>query len=124
MSDKQVSRDPGCEPFAIVDANKKVVASGWVCGMTPRFETPKKKARRAFLARTEASPHQGGRKVSDPTPSEYLANTVRRQDRKTGRWMIECRKGLWAVDAPTLVQAEREARHYFWQYYADGEYAA
>ena len=35
---------------------------------------------------------------------------------------IRCRTGLWAVFAPTRAEAEREARHYFWQYAEDGEY--
>jgi hypothetical protein len=40
---------------------------------------------------------------------------------KTG-YMIKCKEGLWRVDAPTKELAEREAMHYFWQYYHDGEY--
>lgn len=35
---------------------------------------------------------------------------------------ISCNKGLWGVCAPTKEQAEREARHYFAQYFDDGEY--
>lgn len=35
---------------------------------------------------------------------------------------ISCVKGLWEVIAPTKEQAEREGRHYFNQYFADGEY--
>lgn len=35
---------------------------------------------------------------------------------------ITCNKSLWAVCSLTKAQAEREARHYFAQYYADGEY--
>ncbi len=35
---------------------------------------------------------------------------------------IDCSKGLWGVIAPTKAEAEREARHYFVQYLADGEY--
>ncbi len=41
---------------------------------------------------------------------------------KKGRVSVECKKGLWSVDAPNKQQAMREARHYFVQYYADGEY--
>ena len=40
---------------------------------------------------------------------------------KTG-CTIKCKKGLWSVDAPTERKADVEARHYFTQYYADGEY--
>lgn len=35
---------------------------------------------------------------------------------------IRCCLGLWSVSAPTAEKAEREARHYWWQYYIDGEY--
>jgi len=41
---------------------------------------------------------------------------------KDGRWQIDCKKGFWGVDAPTLEEASREAHHYFRQYYFDGEY--
>ena len=37
---------------------------------------------------------------------------------------IRCRLGLWGVSAGDKATAEREARHYWKQYYADGEYAA
>lgn len=41
----------------------------------------------------------------------------------SGGWhKIYCKKGLWAVNAPTKEQAEMEARNYFRQYYFDGEY--
>jgi hypothetical protein len=36
--------------------------------------------------------------------------------------VVECKKGLFQVTAPTLDIAEREARHYFRQYFDDGEY--
>lgn len=35
---------------------------------------------------------------------------------------INCKKGLWGVCAPTKEQAEKEAKHYFIQYFDDGEY--
>ena len=37
-------------------------------------------------------------------------------------YQIDCVKGLWGVTAPTKKEAEREAKHYFWQYFEDGEY--
>ena len=37
-------------------------------------------------------------------------------------YSIRCKKGLWAVTAPTKSQAEREAMRYFTQYFEDGEY--
>ena len=50
----------------------------------------------------------------------FVRNTTMR--RRDGRVQIDCRRGLWAVDCPDLSSALREARHYFAQYYADGEY--
>ena len=41
---------------------------------------------------------------------------------KTG-YSARCKKGMWRVDAPTKEQAEKEGRHYFAQYFMDGEYA-
>ena len=38
-------------------------------------------------------------------------------------YQIDCKRGLWGVVAPTLAEAEREAMHYFRQYYGDGEYS-
>ena len=35
---------------------------------------------------------------------------------------FNCSKGLWGVCAPTKKQAEDEAKHYFIQYFEDGEY--
>lgn len=35
---------------------------------------------------------------------------------------VECVKGLWRVTAPTEEEAERESRHYFAQYFCEGEY--
>lgn len=37
---------------------------------------------------------------------------------------IRCCLGLWGVFAQDAQTAEREARHYWQQYYADGEYDA
>ncbi len=39
-----------------------------------------------------------------------------------GRHEIDCTKGLWGVSAPSKDEAMTEAKHYFWQYYRDGEY--
>lgn len=41
-----------------------------------------------------------------------------------GRVEIDCKLGLWGVDAPTLEQAVGEAKHYFTQYLEDGEYSS
>jgi len=40
------------------------------------------------------------------------------------RVRIRCRLGLWSVEASNLAVAEREAKHYWVQYHADGEYAS
>jgi len=36
---------------------------------------------------------------------------------------VNCVKGLFGVTAPDKDEAIREARHYFVQYYQDGEYS-
>lgn len=41
---------------------------------------------------------------------------------KDGRHEVNCNKGLFGVSAPTKEQAMKEARHYFIQYFKDGEY--
>lgn len=54
----------------------------------------------------------------DEAYSKYTKHT-----QLDGRYQIECVKGLFGVDAPTKEQAENEAKHYFWQYFEDGEYS-
>jgi len=39
------------------------------------------------------------------------------------RFCINCKKGFWGVSAPTKEEATREAKHYFVQYWMDGEYS-
>ena len=39
------------------------------------------------------------------------------------QYSIDCKKGLWGVSAPTQEAALNEARHYFRQYWRDGEYS-
>ena len=50
------------------------------------------------------------------------AMSVTTTDLKNGGVEIKCNKGLWSVYASTLKEAEREAKHYFAQYFSDGEY--
>lgn len=38
------------------------------------------------------------------------------------RYEARCTKGLFSVDAPSPNEALREAKHYFRQYFEDGEY--
>lgn len=40
----------------------------------------------------------------------------------TGTLTIRCRKGLWAVSSRDHDAVKRDARHYFFQYWKDGEY--
>ena len=39
-----------------------------------------------------------------------------------GQHKISCVKGLWSVSGPTRASVDKEAKHYFWQYFEDGEY--
>ena len=41
---------------------------------------------------------------------------------KDGQVRILCKLGLWGVYSLDREQAERDARHYWMQYYIDGEY--
>ena len=42
---------------------------------------------------------------------------------KQGQHKVDCKKGLFGVCAPTKEEAMKEARHYFIQYFEDGEYS-
>ena len=53
--------------------------------------------------------------------TEAFEKHVRVRRTKAG-WSMRCKRGLWAVSAPTFVRAYTEAMHYFAQYHADGEY--
>jgi hypothetical protein len=55
-----------------------------------------------------------------PFYKAYTENTKTTYNGK--RVSIECKNGLWSVDAPTLEDAERAAKFYFQMYYHDGEY--
>jgi hypothetical protein len=44
--------------------------------------------------------------------------------RSHGGKSIDCRLGLWGIHACNIEDAEREARHYWIQYFRDGEYDA
>lgn len=50
----------------------------------------------------------------------FLINT--RYRHRNGRHLVECKKGLFSIDAGTKKEAYREAKHYFVQYFSDGEY--
>lgn len=40
------------------------------------------------------------------------------------RWEAKCKKGLFCVEAREEIDAICEARHYFAQYFSDGEYSS
>ncbi len=44
------------------------------------------------------------------------------QNRIDGAVKISCQLGLWSVSGPHIEAVEREAMHYWIQYYKDGEY--
>jgi hypothetical protein len=46
------------------------------------------------------------------------------QKHRCGRTTINCKLGLWGVDAPAMKQAMDEATYYFSQYKLDGEYSS
>ena len=58
------------------------------------------------------------------TEEDAFIENVEIKGAEDGGWIIECKKGLWGVYAPTIEQATSEAIHYFRQYYGDGEYDA
>ena len=56
-------------------------------------------------------------------PKETLfSKCVDRRVAKNGRTEIRCKLGLWGVYSSDKKQAETEARHYWIQYFDDGEY--
>ena len=56
------------------------------------------------------------------THNEMFERCVERRSKRGGRYEIRCILGNFSVDAPTNEEAEREAKHYFGQYFQDGEY--
>lgn len=47
-----------------------------------------------------------------------------RRTRDHGLLEIDCKLGLWSVSGADAERVENEARHYWIQYFQDGEYAA
>ena len=47
-----------------------------------------------------------------------------KKERKNGKTTIDCKLGLWGVEAPSAKMAMREAVYYFEQYKEDGEYSS
>ena len=53
---------------------------------------------------------------------EAFEKYTKHKDHKDGSYSIDCVKGNFGVHAPTKATALNEARHYFVQYFSDGEY--
>jgi len=53
--------------------------------------------------------------------ASFAANTETKLMRN-GRVEIHCKRGFWGVSAANQEEAMREAKHYFIQYFEDGEY--
>ena len=51
----------------------------------------------------------------------FKENTEITRDRD-GTYNIDCKKGLWGVSGAIYPKVMNEAKHYFQQYYSDGEY--
>jgi hypothetical protein len=93
-------------------------------GVLPLQNSPCHKLARKLVDKSGMKPKRKRTMSERSERMEVASNAlfdkcVRR--RRNGR-TIRCRLGLWRVDATTVEQAEREARHYWVQYHADGEY--
>tara|TARA_R100000544_G_scaffold34455_1_gene21234 strand:- start:55 stop:318 length:264 start_codon:yes stop_codon:yes gene_type:complete len=62
-------------------------------------------------------------RMSDITEFEKFYKCVDITKHDDGRTEVNCKLGLWGTDAPTMREAIVEAKHYFQQYLADGEYS-
>lgn len=58
-------------------------------------------------------------KVASDALFDKCVQTVLRKD---GTTLICCKLGLWSCSGRDYEQVNREARHYFTLYHADGEY--
>lgn len=68
----------------------------------------------ALAARKKLMPNRSIKSFHKCTVSRRL---------KDGTLRIKCRLGLWAVEGKDHAQAQREAMHYWMQYFEDGEYS-
>ena len=50
-------------------------------------------------------------------------NACTKHSNDADSYRIECVKGLWSVDAPTMILALAASTHYFKQYSEAGEYS-
>ena len=56
------------------------------------------------------------------THNEMFKKCTETKPMKSGRVEIRCKLGNFSVDSYDVDSAEREAMHYWGQYYMDGEY--
>ena len=56
------------------------------------------------------------------TETDPFEICVERKHMKDGSLEIHCKLGLWAASGADHFAVEREAVHYWFQYYTDGEY--
>jgi len=56
-------------------------------------------------------------------PNPLLSKCAETRLMKDGTVQIHCKLGLWGVSGRNRKQVEREAMHYWFQYYEDGEYS-
>jgi hypothetical protein len=61
-------------------------------------------------------------KAAAYTQNALFAKCVEYKLMKDGMVEIHCKNGLWSVAGRDRKLVEREAAHYWQQYYADGEY--
>jgi len=56
--------------------------------------------------------------------SKEFNKCVTKRKRKSGKYSINCKLGLWGVSADNKDTATIEALRYFLQYKSDGEYSS
>lgn len=55
-------------------------------------------------------------------PTAAFESCIVRKTHKDGSLEISCKLGLWSGSGRDHAAVEREAKHYWIQYYEDGEY--
>lgn len=57
-----------------------------------------------------------------PITINYYELCIERRLMEDGSMEVNCKRGLWGVFGSNKDRVEREAKHYWAQYYRDGEY--
>ena len=65
-----------------------------------------------------------GKRKPDVIADEAMFERCITRRRVNGRLYIRCKRGNFSVGGPDAAQVEAEARHYWRQYFNDGEYKA